>query len=68
MEESPTNHPKADGLSSLDLAVQLERPKRAVLPHRPPAVYCPLAPVGVCTGAASERAIVAQLVPAEEIH
>jgi hypothetical protein len=30
--------------------------------------YCPLATVGACAGAASERAIVAQLVPAAEIH
>jgi len=33
-----------------------------------PAVYCPLAAVGVCAGAASERARVAQLVPTAEIH
>jgi hypothetical protein len=62
-----TIHPKADGLSSLDLAVQSEG-RSAVLPHCPPAVYCPLAAIGVGTGAASERAIVAQLVPAAEIR
>ena len=50
-----------------DLAVQSEG-RSVVLPHCPPAVYCPLAAIGVGAGAASERAIVAQLVPAAEIH
>src|SRR5690348_2506716 len=44
------------------------RQKCAVLAHRPPAVYCALAAVVVSAGAASERARVAQLVPAAEIH
>src|SRR6185436_3976255 len=44
------------------------RQKRAILAHRPPAIYCPLAAFAVCAGAASESARVAQLVPAAEIH
>jgi len=38
------------------------------LVHRPTAIYCPWAAFAVCAGAASERARVAQLEPAAEIH
>ena len=67
LSEPPTIHPEADGLICLDLVVQSK--VRSGGPSAPPAaVYCPLAAVEMCAGAAKDRAIVAQLVPAAEIH
>ena len=57
---------EADRLSCLGLDGPGRRQKRAV--PGPPAAYCPSAAVEVCAGAASERARIAQLVPAAEIH
>ena len=60
--------PPSRWIKLLSLGGPGRRQKRAALAHRPPAIYCPLAAFGVCAGAASERARVAQLVPAAEIH
>jgi hypothetical protein len=62
------NPPQGRCIDLLRLGGPVRRPDAAVVPHGPLPVYCPLATVAVCAGAASERAIVAQLVPAAEIH